>query len=105
MLKRQAPGVQGLARELDVTQVIGTKDVALLADQRMAAQPRLQSNLVALAGLQTNLDQRRIREALQHPVMADRLLRLGITRVRLLLHERLLVPHEVVSPLTFGRLG
>src|ERR1044071_6787129 len=105
VLERQPPGVQGLAPEVDVTKVVGTEYVALLADQRMAAQPRLESNLVALARLQTNLDQRRTREALQHPVVADRLLRLRVTRMRLLLNECLLVPDKVVTPHAFSRLG
>ena len=59
MQERQPMRVQRLALELDGAQRVGTVDVALLADERVPAQPGLDADLVAAAGLQPHFDQRR----------------------------------------------
>src|SRR4029453_4090114 len=55
--KRGPPGMQRLSRERDWPQHIGPEHVALFADECMAPQPSLQSNLVALSRPQADLDQ------------------------------------------------
>ena len=63
--KRQPVGVQRLPRKRNRPQRIGSEGIALLADQRVAAKPRLQPDLIALAGVQTHLDERRRLERFQ----------------------------------------
>ena len=57
MLAAQPVGVQRLAPERDRPQRVGAVDVPLLPHQRMAAQSRLDPDLVAPPGSQPHLDQ------------------------------------------------
>ena len=96
--ERQPERVQRLARKRNRAQRVRPVDVALLADQRVPAQPRLDPDLVALAGHEAHLDQRRAAERFDHAVVADRFLAARIARVRLFLNQRLRVPDEVIAP-------
>src|SRR5687768_9406005 len=87
------------------TQRIGTEDVSLLADQRMAAQSCLDPDLVPLSCLQSNLHERGIAKTLEHAVLADRLHSLRIARVRPLLDHCLAIPHEMIAPRALRRIG
>src|SRR5262245_19199284 len=98
MIERQAPRVERVTLELDRPQAFGPVRVALLADERVPAQPRLDPDLVAAPRLQPHFDERRVAEALDDAVVADRFLRARIARMRLLLDQRLLVPHQVIAP-------
>ena len=67
MPERQPLRVQRLARKRDGPQFVGTVDVAHLAHQRVAAQPRLNANLVALAGDEPDFDRATRRRAARRP--------------------------------------
>ena len=60
--EREPECVERLPRKVDRPQHVGAEHVALLADQRVSVQPGLQANLIALAGMEANLDQRGIAE-------------------------------------------
>ena len=49
--KRQPVRVECLSREGNRPQPVRPKGVALLADERVAAKPRLQPDLIAFAGM------------------------------------------------------
>src|SRR5690349_5926326 len=55
--ERQPVRVQRMATELNRTKAVRSVDVALLADKCVAAQPRLNANLVATAGSELDFDQ------------------------------------------------
>ena len=57
MAEHQPLRVQGLPFERDLSQRVRAVDVAPFADQRVAAQPRLQANLVTAPGSQPHLEQ------------------------------------------------
>ena len=57
MIEGEAMGVQRLAFERDRPQRIRTEHVSPFADQRVAAQARLDPDLVAPAGPKSHLDQ------------------------------------------------
>src|ERR1700722_18791519 len=99
MAEREAERVQRLSGKRDRPQQVRAVDVALLADERVAAQPCLYADLVALAGDEAHFDQRGLAIALDHAVLADRFLASRIARMRLFLNERLLIPHESIAPL------
>src|SRR5258707_2268650 len=95
--------MERLSRKRDRAQRVRPVDVTLLADQRVTTQPRLDADLIALAGDEPHFDQRRPRELFDHLVMADRLLALRVARVRFLLNQRFQVPDEVIAPDTGWR--
>src|SRR5438105_10288023 len=70
MGERQPIGMERLAREGDRPEGVGAVDVALFADERVPAQPRLEPDLVAFAGDEPNLDERRRVEHLDDAVLA-----------------------------------
>src|SRR5688500_5128186 len=70
----------------------------------MAAEPRLDPDLVALPGVQPHLDQRRLAKRLENFVFAARIGAVRIARMRPLLDLRALVPDEAVSPLARVRI-
>src|SRR5215468_5758022 len=98
MREREPVRVQSLARKRNRPQRIGTVDVALLADERVAAQARLQTNLIAASRHELHFDQRRAVEGFDDAVPADRVLPLRIAWMRFLLNERAGVPDETVAP-------
>src|SRR4029078_5681237 len=99
------PRVQRVPLELKGPQRRVAVDVAPLADERVAPQPRLEANLVAPAALQLHLHERRVLEDLQDAIAADGLLRPRIAGMGLFLNERLVVPHEMVAPFPLARIG
>src|SRR3954452_9730903 len=94
--KREPVCVERLAREGDRPQRVWPVDVALLADQRVAAETRLDADLIALAGDERHLDERRGVERLDDAVMADRRLAARIARARFLLYQCFGVPDQRV---------
>src|SRR2546422_9066921 len=102
MPDRQPVGVQRLPRECNRSEMIRSEDVPLLADEHVPAQPRLEANLVAPAGDQLDFDQRRAAESLDDAVLADGFLAARIARGRLLLYQRMLIPHEMIAPRAGG---
>src|SRR5262245_33281795 len=105
MPERKLERMQGLPRKFDRPERRGAEDVSLLADQRVSTQPRLDANLVALAGHQANLDERRLRKLLDHAVFADGVFPGAIARVCLLLNQCTLIPGEPIAPDTRCRHG
>ena len=103
MAERQPEGVERLPRKRNRAEGVRPVDVALFADQRVAAQARLDPNLIPLSGHQAHLDQRRRLERLDHAVMADRFLAARVARVRFLLNQRLQIPDQVIAPRALGR--
>src|SRR5437773_6813203 len=103
MPQRQPIRVQRLTRERDRSEMIRTEDVALLTDEHVPAQPRLKSNLVALARDQLHLDERGVAKSLDDAVVAHRFLAARIARARLLLYQRIPIPHEMIAPRAGGR--
>src|SRR3954470_11076926 len=103
MLDPEPPRVQRLTGKVNVSKILRTIDVTLLAHQRVPAQSRLEAYLVALAGSQADLDQRGLPERLEHLVIAGRFAGFGVARMRLLLDERGLIPDQVVAPGPPGR--
>ena len=73
MVEAELERVQRLPAEPDGPQDFRAVDVALLADQGVAAQPGLNPDLVAPPGPQPDLDQRRVAEGLDGAVVRDRL--------------------------------
>src|SRR2546427_2018965 len=102
MPERQPVSVQRLPRERNRSEMIRPEDVPLLADEHVPAQPRLEANLVAPAGDQLDFDQRRAAESLDDAVLADSFLAARIARARLLLYQRMLIPHEMIAPRAGG---
>ena len=94
----QAMRVQRLPGKIDETQAVRPIHVTLLPHQGVAAQPRLQTDLIPLAGHEPDLDERGVFERLDHSILAPRVFAPRITRMRRLLDERTLIPHEVIAP-------
>ena len=92
-----------LPLEGDRPQLVRSIGVANFADQRVAAKARLDADLVALAGMQANLDQARRCKFLDDRVMADRFCGARILRVRFLLDECFSVPNQMIAP--YARAG
>ena len=65
MVEAEPVRVQRLALEWNRAQRIRAVHVPLLSDERVPAQPRLNADLVALAGLQAHLDQRGVAERIR----------------------------------------
>ena len=105
MTERQPVRVQRLPRKTDRPQMIGTEDVALLADQHVAAQARLEPNLVALPRDEADFDERRVAVRLDDAVFRLGFLAARIARARFLLNQRVLVPHEMIAPGAGRRIG
>ena len=100
----EAPGMECLPWKVNESNILRSIDVPLLADQRVAAQPRLQADLVAPAGHEADLDQGRVHaECLNDLVVAAGFGGTRIVRVRLALDERFLIPDKVVAPGSSGR--
>jgi len=103
MRERQPVRVQRLSWELDRPQRVGPVGVALLADERVPAQARLDPDLIPFAGHETDLDQGSLAQRLDQAVVRHRLVPARIARVRLFLHQRLQIPDEVIAPRAFWR--
>src|SRR5688500_14285423 len=98
MIEPETEGMQRLAPEGDRTKRIRTVDIALLADQGMAAKARLDPDLVTTPGLKPHLDERCIAKTFDHVILADRFHALRIAWVGFLLDERLGIPDQRVAP-------
>src|SRR5262245_28512944 len=57
MPEDQAPGMQRVPWKGNRPQLVGAEHVPPFADERVAAQPRLDPHLVSAAGLQADLEQ------------------------------------------------
>src|SRR5262249_41284096 len=55
-------------------------------------------DLIAFAGVQLHLNQRRLPELLEHAVLADRFSGARVLRMRFLLNQRVRIPHEMIAP-------
>src|SRR5206468_10027779 len=97
--------VQRLATKRDRPQVLGPERITPFPDERVTAEPCLDANLIATARDERYLDQRCRLELFDHPVVADRLLAARITRVGLLLDQRLVVPRQPITPRARRRMG
>src|SRR3982750_3724986 len=100
MLEGQAPRVQRVPLELDRPEDLWPVGVPRFAHERVPTQARLDADLISAPALQPDFDERGVLEPLDHSVVADRFLRVGIARMRRLLDQRLLVPGQVIAPLT-----
>src|SRR5687768_12848160 len=69
VIEGQAPGVERVARKLNPPQLARAERVPLLADQSMAAEPRLDPDLIPPAGVQAHFEQRGTPQRFNHPVM------------------------------------
>src|SRR4030095_7424601 len=69
--KGQPMSVKRLPGKVNGTEIVGPVDVATLADERVTAQPRLQSNLVPLAGTEPHFDERCRGKTLDDAILAD----------------------------------
>src|SRR5436190_16245412 len=94
-----------LAAKLNRTQRTWSVDVSVLADERVPAKPRLDSDLIATSGMESDFYQRRARECFEHGIPTERLLPAWIAGMSFLLNQRFLVPHEDVAPGSFTRIG
>src|SRR5438309_10992642 len=103
MTEGQPERVQRLPGALNRPQRGRPEHVPLLAHERVSAQPRLNSDLIALAGDQPDFDERRVLERLENSVLAHGFLAVWITRMGLLLNERSPIPHELIAPGTGRR--
>jgi len=104
MTKRQTIRMQCLPRKQNRSQLLWTEHVSLLPHEHVAAQPRLNTNLVALPGHELYFHERRSTESLEHAILADRILPARISRMRFLLDQRTLIPDEPIAPRPgFGR--
>ena len=92
--EREPVCMERLPRERNRAQRPLPDDVPTFADQRVPAQPRLGADLIALAGSEPNLDERRAGELLEDAILADRFLAAWIARACLFLDERTRVPHQ-----------
>jgi hypothetical protein len=79
--------MERLPGKLDRPKLVRPIHVPPFSDERMAAKPRLQPDLIALPGLEPDLNQSRGRERLQRLVAADRILPFAIARVRRFLNQ------------------
>src|SRR5262245_26198634 len=104
MLQREMTGVKCLSTKLDRARTLWSKHVPLLAHERMSAQSGLKPDLIAASALQPHLDQSGVRKRLERAIVRNRRRAARVVRVRLLLDERFLVPHEDVAPRALRRL-
>src|SRR4030095_3652689 len=104
MAERQPMRVQRLACKRNRPQLLGTEDVAPFADERVPTQPRLNSDLVSLAGFEPHFEKRRVVGLLDDGIAAQRLGALRVARVRPFLNERRAIPDEVIAPRAFTRI-
>ena len=78
MTEGEPLGVQRMPAESDRAERVGAVGIALLADQRVAAQSRLDANLITSPGFESNLEQRGIAKGLERRVFTNRIRALGI---------------------------
>src|SRR5262249_27487151 len=104
MAECQTVCVKRLSLERNRPQPLGSVDVALFPDQRVAAQTGLNPDLVSLARLQTYFEKGDIGERLDDTVAAHRRGSLRVARMRTLLDEGLAIPHEMIAPRPLTRL-
>ena len=71
MFEREPVCVEGLTLELNRPQFVGPVDVPPLTDQRMPAEPRLNADLVAFAGFQTDFEERCLSKLFDDFVVTD----------------------------------
>ena len=105
MTEGEPPGVQRMPAESDRAQRVRAVGIALLADERVAAQSRLDANLITSPGFESNLEQRGIAKSLERRVFTNRVGAPWIARVRFLLDERCRVPYQSISPRAGWRIG
>src|SRR5215831_17626921 len=79
-------------------QIARVGDIAALANQWVAAQGRLNANLVASTRLQPHLDQRRVAKRLHHTIAADGFFRPWVARASVLLNQLVPIPREMIAP-------
>src|SRR3954447_7413116 len=95
----ETPGMECLPGKVNESNILRSIDVPLLPHERVAAQPRLQPNLVAPAGHEADLDQGGVAsKRFDDLVIAAGVARPRVVRMRLALNERLLVPDQVIAP-------
>ena len=80
--------MEGLTGKLNTSKILRAVDVALLAYERVPPEPGLKPDLVAAAGHEADLNQRGVVEGLEHLIVAARLARPRVARVRFFLDER-----------------
>src|SRR5262249_31715742 len=90
--------VQRLSGEGDRPQRLGTEYVPLLADERMAAKPRLEADLGALAGVKADFHERRPAEGFHDAIGAHRFAAARIAPRGLLHDQRTHIPHQAIRP-------
>jgi hypothetical protein len=105
MPEREAISVQRLPWKRNGPQCVRAVDVPALAHQGMAAQARLNPDLIPLPCLKLHLEERRVAELLDDAVVAHRFRALRIPRMRALLNQRLAIPDEVIAPRAIAGLG
>src|SRR5689334_25182815 len=86
--------VKRLTGELDRPQRFRAKHVPPFADERMAAQPRLNANLIALARVEPYFDERRVPELLDDAIVTHGVSAFGISGMRASLNQRFRIPHQ-----------
>src|SRR4051812_22343375 len=97
--------MQCLPPKRDRAQRVGPIDIPLLTHQRVTAEPCLDADLVSPPGAKTNFDERRTAEPFHRAEGADRLCPPRIARMRLLLNQGLVVPHQEIAPGPLRRVG
>src|SRR5262245_20250103 len=98
MFEAEAVCVQRLTPEFDPVWGRRLVNIFLFSHQRMAAQCRLNADLVAFAGDQRDFDQSRSGELFNRAVMADRLFGFPVAGFRALLSQIILIPRQKVAP-------
>src|SRR4051812_20943567 len=98
MVEREPVRMQRLTLELNRSKLVRSIDVSLLADERMAAKPGLNTDLVAFSCLEADLEERRVPVSLDHLIMTDRVHTARVARMCLFLDQRLLIPDEAIAP-------
>src|SRR5437773_3503712 len=105
MVEREAICVKSLTLKLNRAKRFGPVYVPSLPNQRVAAKPGLNADLVALSRFKTHFDQGGGPKPLDHLIMTHSIGPSCVARMRLFLNERLLVPHEPVAPRSGRRIG
>lgn len=98
MAECQTVCVKRLSCKRNRPQPLRSVDVASLPDQRVAAQTRLNPDLVSLSRVQTHFEEGHVGERLDDAITAHRLGSLRVARMRPLLDECLAIPDEVIAP-------
>jgi len=103
----ELPRMQGLAVNARQVRRLrrDAETVLAFAEERVAAHRGLHPDLIALAGHQLHLDERRTGEWLGHPVPRLRVAPARVLSVRLALPERRRIPGEPVAPAPARRRG